>query len=42
LNSHHGVRVRGKATNTVAGESWHLEIGPLSLRWLYFKYRRFV
>jgi hypothetical protein len=26
----------------VAGEAWHLEIGPLSLRWLYFKYRRFI
>jgi hypothetical protein len=42
LNSHRGVRVRGRATNTVAGEAWHLEIGPLSLRWLYFKYRRFI
>lgn len=42
LNSHRGVRVRGRATNTVPGEPWHLELNRLALRWLYFKYRRFV
>lgn len=42
LNSHRGVRVRGPAGNPVPGEPWHLEIGRLALRWLYFRYRRFV
>lgn len=40
LNSHKGVRARGRATNTVPGEPWHLELNRLALRWLYFKYRR--
>jgi hypothetical protein len=42
INSHKGVRARGRATNTVAGEPWHLELNRLALRWLYFKYRRFA
>ena len=41
INSHRGVRVRGRASNTVPGEAWHLELPRLALAWLYFKYRRF-
>jgi hypothetical protein len=41
LNSHRGVRARGRAVNTVTNEAWHLEISRASLAWLYFKYRRF-
>lgn len=40
LNSHRGVRVRGKALNTVPGEPWHLELSRASLWFLYLKYRK--
>ena len=42
LNSHRFVRTHGRATNTVLGEAWHLDIGRISLRWLYFRYRKLL